>query len=66
MRAARRSKRTFNGNELGIGGRGEQVDIHELKVWAKANLPATSTLFGLLLLEEDLLAVDEFLVKMDL
>jgi hypothetical protein len=42
------------------------VDIHELKVWAKANLPAHSHLGGLLFLEEDLLAVHEFLVKMDL
>jgi len=66
MRAARRSSRTFDGKESDNTGRSERVDIHGLKVWAKANLPEKSHLCGLLLLEEDLLTVDEFMAKMDL
>lgn len=66
MRAARRSSRTSDGTEPSSTGRSKQVDIHALKVWAKANLPAKSPLGGLLLLEEDLMAVEEILVKMDL
>ncbi len=64
--AARRSTRTFLGNESGDVGRSEQVDIQGLKVWAKGNLPAISHLRGILLLEKDVLMVDEFLSKMDI
>jgi len=46
--------------------RSEHVDIHGIKLWVKANLPAISHLRGILLLEEDLLTVDEFLAKMDI
>ncbi len=66
MKATRRITRTYNGNESGIVERSEQVDIHGIKLWAKANLPAISHLRGILQLEEDLLTVDEFLAKMDI
>ena len=66
MKATKRSTRTYNGNESGNVERSKQVDIRRTKLWAKANLPATSNLRGILLLEGDLLTVDEFLVKMDI
>ena len=66
MKATRRSTRTYNGNESGNIERSEQVDIHGMKLWAKANLPATSHLRGILLVEGDLLTVAEFLAKMDI
>lgn len=66
MKATRRSTRTYNENESGNVERSEQVDIHRIKLWAKANLPAISHLRGILLLEGDLLTVDEFLAKMDI
>jgi hypothetical protein len=66
MKATRRSTRTYNGNGSDIVGRSEQVDIIGIKLWAKANLPATSHLRGILHLEGDLLTVDEFLAKMDI
>ncbi len=66
MKATRRNTRTYNGNELGIVKHSEQVDIHGIKLWAKANLPTISHLRGILLLERDLLTIDEFLAKMDI
>ena len=66
MKATRRNTRTYNGNELGIVKHSEQVDIHGIKLWAKANLPVLSHLRGILLLEKDHLTVDEFLAKMDI
>ena len=66
MKAARRSTRTYNGNESGNVEHSEHVDIHGMKLWATANLPAISHLRGILLLEKDILTVDEFLAKMDI
>ncbi len=66
MKAKRRKTHTYNGNESGIVGHNKQVDIHGMKLWATANLPATSHLRGILLLEKDILTVDEFLAKMDI
>jgi hypothetical protein len=43
-----------------------QLDIHGLKHWAKENLPRTSQIRSILLLERDYLAVEEFIAKMDL
>ena len=43
-----------------------QLDIHGLKLWAKENLPRTSHIRSILLLERDYLAVEEFIAKMDL
>ena len=63
---ATRSTREYNGNESGIVGHSKQVDIHGVKLWATANLPATSHLREILLLEGDHLTVDEFLAKMDI
>lgn len=65
MRAAGRNTCTSIGVDPSSGRRSEQVSIQGIKQWAKANLPATSHLCRLLLLEEDLLTVDEFLAKMD-
>lgn len=44
----------------------KQLDVHGLKHWAKENLPRTSQLRGVLLLEGDILPVEEFIVKMDI
>ena len=44
----------------------KQLDIHGLKHWAKENLPRTSQIRSILLLERDYLAVEEFIAKMDL
>lgn len=44
----------------------KQLDIQGLKLWAKENLPRTSQIRSILLLERDFLAVEEFIVKMDL
>ena len=44
----------------------KQLDIHGLKLWAKINLPRTSQIRSILLLERDYLAVEEFIAKMDL
>jgi len=44
----------------------KQLDIHGLKLWAKENLPRTSQIRSILLLERDYLAVEEFIAKMDL
>lgn len=66
MKATRSSSRTYHENKSGTVERREQVDIHGIKLWAKANLPAISHLRGILLLEGDLLTVDEFLAKMDI
>ena len=46
--------------------RSEQVDIHRVKLWAKVNLSEISHLREILLLEEDLLSVYEFLAKMNI
>ena len=66
MKATRRNTHISNHNEPDIIERSEQVDIHRVKLWAKSNLPTISHLRGILLLEEDLLSVDEFLAKMDI
>ena len=66
MKTTRRSTRTFDGNESVNVKRSEQVDIHGIKLWVKANLPAISHLRGILLLEKDILTVEEFLAKMDI
>ena len=66
MRTTRRNTHLSNGNEPGIGERSEQVDIHRVKLWAKVNLSEISHLREILLLEEDLLSVYEFLAKMDI
>jgi len=66
MRAAGKNTRTSSGDDLSTGRSCEQVDIQGIKQWAKANLPANSHLYKLLLLEETQLDVDEFIVKMDL
>ena len=66
MKATRRNTRTYNGNESINVERSEQLDIHGIKHWATANLPAISHLRGILLLEKDILTVDEFLAKMDI
>ena len=66
MKATRRSTRTYKENESGNVERREHVDVHGMKLWAKANLPAISHLRGILLLEKDVLTVDEFLAKMDI
>jgi hypothetical protein len=66
MKATRRGTRTYNENESGNVERSEQVNIHGIKLWVKANLPKTSYLRGILLLEGDLLTIDEFLAKMDI
>ena len=66
MKATRRSTRTNKENRSGNVERSEQVNIHGIKLWGKANLPVNSHLRGILLLEGDLLTVDEFLVKMDI
>jgi hypothetical protein len=66
MKATRRSTRTYKENESGNVEYSEHVDIHGVKLWATANLPKTSHLRGILLLEKDILAVDEFLAKMDI
>ena len=66
MKATRRITRTYNGNESGNVERSEQVDIHGIKLWAKANLPIISHLRGILLLEKEILTVDEFMAKMDI
>ena len=44
----------------------KKLDIHGLKFWAKENLPRTSQIRSILLLERDYLAVEEFIAKMDL
>ncbi len=44
----------------------KKLDIHGLKLWAKENLPRTSQIRSILLLERDYLAVEEFIAKMDL
>ena len=44
----------------------KQLDIHGLKLWAKENLPRTSQIRSILLLERDYLVVEEFIAKMDL
>ncbi len=66
MKATRRITRTYNGHESGNIERSKQVDIHEIKLWVNGNLPTTSYLRGILLLEGDLLTIDEFLAKMDI
>lgn len=66
MKATRRNTYTYNGNEPSNIEHNKQVDIHGMKLWATANLPATSHLHGILLLEKDILTVDEFLAKMDI
>lgn len=66
MKATRRNTRNNNENESSIVEYSEQVEIHEIKHWATANLPIISHLRGILLLEKDFLTVDEFLAKMDI
>ncbi|NQT09392.1 hypothetical protein HQ586_09965 [Candidatus Bathyarchaeota archaeon] len=66
MKATRRNTHTYSGDEPGIVGYNLQVDIHGIKLWATANLPATSHLRGILLLEKDILTAAEFLAKMDI
>ena len=44
----------------------KRLDIHGLKHWVKENLPRTSQIRSILLLERDYLAVEEFIAKMDL
>lgn len=66
MRATGRNTGTSMGDDPSKGRRREQVDIHGLKVWVKANLPKRSHLCGILLLEEDLLTAEAFLAKMDI
>ncbi len=66
MKTTRRSTRTIDGNESVNVKRSEQVDIHGIKLWAKANLLAESHLRGILLLEKDILTGEEFLAKMDI
>ena len=41
------------------------VDIESLKKWALANLPVSSRLREILLLEKDKLSIEGFLAKMD-
>ncbi len=64
MKTTRRITRTYKGNASGIVERSELVDIHGIKLWARANLLKISHLRGILLLEKDILTVDEFLAKM--
>ncbi len=66
MKAMRVNTRISNGNESDIEERSEHIDIHRVKLWAKVNLPEISHLREILLLEEDLLSVYEFLAKMDI
>ena len=66
MKTTRRITRTYKGNASGIVERSEHVIIHGMKLWAQANLPATSHLRGIMQLERDLLTIDEFLAKMDI
>jgi hypothetical protein len=66
MKTTRRNTHISKGNESDIVERSEQVDIHRVKLWAKVNLPVISHLREILLLEEDLLSVDEFLAKIDI
>ena len=66
MKAMRRNTHISNGAESDIVERSEQVDIHRVKLWVKSNLPEISHLREILLLEEDLISVYEFLAKMDI
>ena len=63
-------RRSMENNENSIddsinGAYSKKLNIHELKNWAKENLPRTSQVRGILLLEKDVLPVGEFIVKMD-
>lgn len=51
---------------LGTKEQGNPIQIKRLKLWACANLPASSRIRHVLLLEKDVLLVYEFLAKMDI
>jgi len=40
-----------------------QLEIRTLKEWAKVSLPLSSTLRAVLLQEDDILGIEEFLIK---
>jgi hypothetical protein len=42
------------------------LDIIGLKLWAEENLPLTSQIRSILLVERDSLTVEEFIAKMDI
>jgi len=66
MKSYERKNSENNINESIKRAHFKQLDIHGLKHWAKENLPRTSQIRKILLLERDYLAVEEFLAKMDL
>jgi hypothetical protein len=59
------NSRAYDENEPSNEERVERVNIYNIKQWAKANLPMKSHLRRILLLEENVLGVEEFL-EMDL
>jgi hypothetical protein len=60
------NSQTYDENKQGNVKRVNLVNIHNIKQWARANLPVKSQLRGIMLLEEDVLGAEEFLAKMDL